>query len=105
MPLPELTDDQKLEALKKAQAVRRERSQLRSRLKRGEATVEEILMDDDPVTSRMKVTYLLRSLPRIGKVKAKKIMDEIGIDESRRVKGLGRRQREALISRLGSRSL
>ncbi|HHY38408.1 MAG TPA: integration host factor [Clostridia bacterium] len=105
MALPQLSNDQKLEALKRAQAIRRERSNLRSRLKRGETTLEEVLMDTDPVTARMKVAYLLRSLPRIGKVKAKKIMEEIGIDESRRVKGLGRRQREALVSRLGSKAM
>ncbi|MEW6243019.1 MAG: integration host factor, actinobacterial type [Bacillota bacterium] len=101
--LPKLTEAQKIDALKKAQEMRRQRSALRAKLKKGEVSFEDILAGEDAITARMKVAYLLRSLPRIGKVKAKKIMDEVGIDESRRVQGLGRRQREALLARLGGK--
>lgn len=103
MALPKLTDEQKMEALKKAQEMRRKRSDLRSQLKKGDVSFENVLNTEDPVTARMKVAYLLRSLPRIGKVKAKKIMEEIGIDDSRRIQGLGRRQKEELMARLGGR--
>lgn len=103
MALPILTESQKLDALKKAQAIRKQRADVRNKLKRGEIDLREILDSDDPVSGRMKVAYLLKSLPRIGKVKAKKIMEEVGIDDSRRVQGLGRRQREALLSRLGAK--
>jgi ribosomal protein S13 len=56
---------------------------------------------DDDVIAKMRVAYLLESLPRIGKVRTRKIMNEIGIDETRRIQGLGVRQKQALIQRLG----
>ena len=37
----------------------------------------------------MKVLAVLESLPGVGKVKARRIMEEIGISETRRVRGLG----------------
>ena len=56
---------------------------------------------DDPIVARMKVSTLLESLPGYGKAKAAKIMEELEISESRRVQGLGARQREQLMARLG----
>lgn len=100
MALPKLTPEQKKRALEKAQEMRRARAELRNKLKKGDISFAEILEKDNPVVGRMRVSYLLRSLPRIGKVKAEKIMEEVGIDESRRVQGLGKRQKEALLERL-----
>jgi len=100
MALPTLSQAEKKEALEKAQKMRRERSVLRTQLKKGEVDFARILDAEDEVTSRMRVAYLLRSLPRVGKVKAQRIMEEVGIDEARRVQGLGKRQKEALLARL-----
>ena len=47
--------------------------------------------------ARMKVSALIESLPGFGKAKAAKIMSELGISATRRVKGLGARQREQLL--------
>jgi hypothetical protein len=100
--LPKLTPAEKANALKKAQEVRSKRSQMRAKLKSGELTLEKVLAaaKDDEVIARMKVAYLLESLPRIGRIRSRKLMEDIGIDESRRVQGLGVRQREALLERL-----
>ncbi len=103
MALPKLTAGEKKEALEKAQVMRRRRSELRTALKKGKVEFGKILNGEDEVTSRMRVAYLLKSLPRVGKVKAQKIMEEIGIDESRRVQGLGKRQKEALLEKLGGK--
>ena len=104
MALPELTDEQKRQALKKAQEVRSKRAQIRARLKKGEMTLDEVLANaDDDVIGKMRDAYLLESLPRIGKVRARQIMEEIGIDENRRVQGLGVRQKEALLNKLGNK--
>lgn len=101
MALPELSAEQKRAALKKAQEMRSKRAQIRESLKQGTLTLEKILNSpDDNVVSRMRVAYLLESLPRIGRVRSRKIMEEIGIHESRRVQGLGARQKEALLKRL-----
>ncbi|MGE5581922.1 MAG: integration host factor, actinobacterial type [Bacillota bacterium] len=103
MALPKLSLEEKRKALKKAQEVRSKRAKIRQNLKNGKTTIREVLANiNDDVVAKMRVVYLLESLPRIGKVKTKKIMNDIGIDETRRIQGLGNRQRQALIERLGS---
>lgn len=102
MALPKLTPEEKKTALRKAQDMRSRRAEIRRRLKDGKVSLAEVLRQDtDEVVARMRVAYLLESLPKIGKVTTRKIMDEIGIDESRRVQGLGQRQRGALLAKLG----
>jgi IS4 transposase len=101
--LPKLSLDEKKKALKKAQEVRSKRAKIRQNLKNGKTTILEILANmNDDVIAKMRVVYLLESLPRIGKIKTKKIMSDIGIDETRRIQGLGNRQKQALIERLGN---
>ena len=103
MALPKLSLEEKRKALKKAQEVRSKRAKIRQNLKNGKTNILEVLANiNDDVVAKMRVVYLLESLPRIGKVKTKKIMNDIGIDETRRLQGLGNRQKQALIERLGS---
>ena len=45
----------------------------------------------------MRVLTLLESLPALGKVKARRLLDQIGISESRRIQGLGAKQRAELL--------
>lgn len=103
MALPRLTPEEKIEALKKAQRMRKERARLKKQLKKGEITLKEILeeAENDEVIRRMKVSHLLQSLPRVGRIRSRELMREIGIHESRRVQGLGGRQKAALLDRLG----
>ncbi len=100
MALPQLTDEQRKAALEKAAKARHERAELREKIKSGKVSLESVLESDDPIASRMKVSALIESLPGYGKAKAAKIMDELGISASRRVKGLGARQREQLVEAL-----
>ncbi len=65
-----------------------------------EKSLESVLNSDDPIASRMKVSTLIESLPGYGKAKAAKIMEELGISATRRVQGLGVRQREQLLEQL-----
>ena len=103
MPLPKLTREEKKQALKKAQQVRSQRAKIRQDLKTGKTTIRQVLENvDNDVVAKMRVAYLLESLPRIGKVRTRKIMNDIGIDETRRIQGLGNRQKQALIERLGN---
>ena len=97
MALPQLTDEQRKAALEKAAQARHERAELRDKIKKGEISLEDVLDSEDPIASRMKVSALIESLPGYGKAKASKIMDELGISATRRVKGLGARQREQLL--------
>ena len=100
MALPQLTDEQRKAALEKAAQARHARAELRANIKSGKVTLEEVLDSDDPIANRMKVSALIESLTGYGKAKATKIMDELGISSTRRVKGLGARQREQLLEAL-----
>jgi len=103
MPLPpQLTPDQRQAALAKAAAARRQRAELKDKLKMGSLSLRELFDQAarDDVVGKMKVLTVLESLPRLGKVKARRLMDEIGISESRRIQGLGSKQRESLFARL-----
>ncbi len=101
MAIPKLTDAQRAEALAKAQDMRSKRTALRKELKKGNITLAEVLADTkNEVVTRMKVKYLLESLPNVGKITAAALMAELEIKESRRVQGLGKRQREKLLEKL-----
>lgn len=65
----------------------------------GSLSLQELFdqADRDEVLGKMKVLTVLESLPGVGKVKARRIMDEVEISESRRVRGLGDKQRRALL--------
>ena len=97
---PALTPEQRQAALAKAAKVRRERAEVKERLKLGSINLSELLTmaDDDETVGKMKVLSVLESLPGLGKVKARRLMESVGISESRRLQGLGVNQREALLA-------
>ncbi len=101
MPLPPaLTPEQRAAALQKAAASRRQRAELKEKLKMGTISLRELLdqSDRDEVIAKMKVVSVLESLPGLGKVKARRLMEELGISEQRRLQGLGSNQRAALLN-------
>ena len=102
MGVPESTPEQRQAALEKAAATRRLRAELKELLKTGTLTLPKLFdrADADEMVSGMKVYSLVASLPGVGKVKAGRIMEEIGIAENRRIRGLNERQRQALLDRL-----
>ncbi len=97
---PSLSPEQRQAALDKAGAARRARAELKERLKMGSITLAELLDQaaDDEVIAKMKVLAVLESLPGVGKVKARRTMAEVGIADTRRVRGLGDQQRKALLT-------
>src|SRR6202165_6278728 len=103
MPLPpSLAPDERQAALDKAAAVRRLRAELKEKLKMGSLTLKELLDqgESNEAVAKMKVVSVLESLPGLGKVKARRLMEEVGISETRRVQGLGVNQREALLKEI-----
>ncbi len=96
---PKLTAEQRQAALIKAAHVRRVRAEVKARLKMGTLTLGEVLTqaDDDEVIAKIKVLSILESLPTIGKVRARRTMEKLSIAESRRLSGLGTKQRAALL--------
>src|SRR5258708_12212908 len=101
-PPPALSPEQRQAALDKAAAARRQRAELKEKLKMGSLSLKELLdqADSDDVVGKMKMLAVLESLPGLGKGKARRLMDEGGISETRRVQGLGANQRANLFGKL-----
>lgn len=104
MALPPLTPEQRQAALEKAAAARRERAEVKNRLKHSGASLSEVVQEGqkNAVIGKMRVSALLESLPGVGKVRAKQIMERLSISENRRVGGLGANQIAALEREFGS---
>ena len=103
MALPQLTPEQRQEALAKAAEARKQRAELKASLKRGDTNLKEVLdkAESDEIIGKTKVSALLEAMPKVGKVKAREIMEELEIAQTRRLRGLGDRQRRALLERFG----
>ncbi len=99
MALPQLTPEQRADALAKAAVARRERAAVKNRLKYAQGLLSEVIADGkkSDIVGKMKVSALLESMPGVGRVRARQIMDEVGISDTRRVRGLGTNQIAALI--------
>lgn len=105
MALPELTPEQRAQALEKAAEARRKRAAVKNRLKNSQGSLKDVIDSGrtDETIGKMKVSALLESMPGVGKVRAQQIMDEIGIAATRRVRGLGNHQIAALLERFEQR--
>jgi transposase len=98
---PQLSPEQRAAALAKAAEARTARAELKNQLKLGAMSLSDALSSTDDTVGKLKVVSLLESLPGVGKVKARKIMGDIGIADNRRVQGLGQQQKLALLEQLG----
>lgn len=99
MPLPELDPEQRQQALEKAAQVRQIRAQLKQMLKSGEVSLREVLERAETAEplAKMKVSEVLEALPSIGKIRARRLMEQLDISPTRRLRGLGPKQRQALL--------
>ena len=105
MPLPPpLTEEQRRAALEKAGIARRKRAELKEQLKSGRTSLKELVeQTGDEIVGKMKVSTVLESLPGVGRVRARKIMERLDISETRRMRGLGQKQKENLLSEFARR--
>ncbi len=99
MPLPTLSPEDRAKALEKAAEARKKRAELKRQLKTEQISLKDVLnRSGDDIVGKMKVSTVLESLPGVGKVRAAKIMEKLDISASRRVRGLGAKQRESLLA-------
>ena len=99
-----LTPEQRQQALEKAAEARRKRAELKAQLKSGNLSLSTVLgKDEDETVGKMKVSAVLESMPGVGKVRARKIMEKLDISASRRVRGLGSKQKDALLAEFGGK--
>lgn len=101
MATPELTVEQRAEALVKATAVRSARRVFKETLSKGEISLADAIVraKADDALAGIRVHDLLQCLPGVGPKRASVLMEEIGISSARRVRGLGAHQVEALLTR------
>jgi hypothetical protein len=89
--------DQRMEALQRANDVRVQRAQLKRDLKAGDAQIEEILLKPPEFVSTAKVFDMLMAVPKFGRVKAARLLNQCRISQSKTVGGLSERQRTELV--------
>lgn len=96
--LPDQTPEARSAALQKAGEARQARALVKHRLKFAGASITDIMLQGqgDDAIGRMKVSALLESMPGVGKVTARSIMEQLGIAENRRIRGLGVQQMRAI---------
>jgi hypothetical protein len=90
--------DQRMEALKRANDIRVRRAQLKKDLKDGRAQIEDVLLDPPNWVETAKVFDMLMAVPKLGRVKAARLLNSCRISQSKTVGGLSERQRAELVS-------
>lgn len=100
MAVPERSSEQRSAALAEAQRVRQVHAEVRQMLKAGEIGLGDLLdrADQSDEVARMRVVRVLESMPRVGPVTARRMMERLDIAASRRLGGLGHRQRADLVA-------
>lgn len=98
MSIPPLSDEQRQQARHAATEARRRRAAVKQGLRTGDLTLAEVLQtaESDDVIAHTKVVDVLKSLPRVGVVRAERVMERLDIAPNRRLRGLGRHQVAAL---------
>ena len=89
--------DQRMEALKRANDIRVKRARLKKDLKEGRVSIEQILRQPPEYVSTAKVFDMLMAVPKFGRVKAARFLNQCRISQSKTVGGLSERQRAELI--------
>ena len=94
---PNLTTQERRDALKAAVAARRTRAAFKEEIKVGKKSWKDAFSAQDESIKKMRVRELIESLPGVGEVRARNILERAGISPTRRVGGVGRSQYEKLL--------
>jgi len=86
-----------MEALKRANDIRVRRAQLKKDLKTGSANIDDVLRNPPEYVSTAKVFDILMAVPKFGRVKAARFLNQCRISQSKTVGGLSERLRAELV--------
>ena len=100
---PERSLVQRMEALQRANEIRTKRAQLKRDLRAGRASVHQLLLEPPDWVETAKVFDMLLAVPKYGRVKVNKILQQCRISPSKTIGGLSERQRTELVSMLQRR--
>jgi hypothetical protein len=87
-----------MEALRRANDIRVRRARLKRELKEGRASIEGVLLDPPQYVETAKVLDMLMAVPKFGRVKAARLLNQCRISQSKTVGGLSERQRAELVA-------
>ncbi len=97
---PSRSLDQRMEALRRANVIRVRRAQLKRDLKAGAVLIADVLQDPPDYVLTAKVYDMLMAVPKLGRVKAMRFLNQCRISQSKTVGGLSERQRAELVGLL-----
>jgi S13-like protein len=97
---PERSLDQRMDALRRANDIRTARAKLKKDLKASRASIHAILLDPPEYVLTAKVFDMLLAVPKYGRVKTNRILNQCRISPSKTIGGLSERQRAELVSQL-----
>lgn len=92
-----------MEALTKANEIRTARAQLKRDLKSGRISIQKLLLDPPEYLETAKVFDMMLAVPKYGRVKVNKILQNCRISPSKSIGGLSDRQRAELVGLLKHR--
>ena len=101
---PERSQQQRMDALQRANHIRTQRAQLKRDLRAGVVTIDSLLLSPPSFLETAKVVELLLAVPKYGRVKANKVLQQCRISPSKTVGGLSERQRAEIVELLRARS-
>ena len=89
-----------MEALKRANDIRTKRAQLKRDLKASKVNIHALLLDPPEYVETAKVFDMLLAVPKYGRVKTNRILNQCRISPSKTIGGLSQRQRKELVGQL-----
>ena len=94
---PSRSLDQRLDALERANRIRVSRAKLKRSIKSGEVGFDRVLLDPPAYVLTAKVYDMLLAVPRLGRVRATRLLAQCRISHSKTIGGLSDRQRAELV--------
>ena len=101
--IPTRSKDQRMRALEMANEIRSKRAQLKRDLKAGKVKIDELLLDSPEWLHSAKVFDVMLAVPKYGRVKVNRILNQCRISPSKTIGGLSERQRAELVSQMRRR--
>jgi hypothetical protein len=92
-----------MEALERANHIRTRRAQLKRDLRAGKVRIDQLLESPPDYLETAKVFDMLLAVPKYGRVKANKVLQQVRISPSKTIGGLSDRQRTELVALLRAR--
>ena len=89
-----------MRALELANEIRTKRARLKKDLKGGKVKIDQLLLDPPEWLGSAKVFDIILAVPKYGRVKVNRVLNQCRISPSKTIGGLSERQRAELVTLL-----